>query len=669
MKQMEKTIRELVNQLNQASDAYYNGGREIMSNKEYDSRYEQLSKLEQETGYVFPDSPTQNVGAVVNGLRTVRHEYPALSLDKTKDVKKFSVFDVRDRQAVVMWKLDGSTCVATYDGGKLQVLATRGNGETGSDITHNAPYIRGLPMTIPYHGKVVVRGEAVMSYADFKRVNARFPEEEQYRNPRNLANATVKLYDSNLLKNRPVAFVAFRLVAMEGLPGSFHKQLSVLNTLGFNVVEHTTCPASVLADTLETYTRMAESYPYPVDGLVVAANDAVYADEQPGTGKFPNKLSGYALKWADETEETVLRDIEWSASRTGLLNPIAVFDPVELEGTTVSRATLHNVSYVLEKDLKAGDRITVYKANKIIPAVDENLDADGAFSKGGVSLMQAYARYLLPMKCPVCGANTSLFESNGTLFLKCLNEDCAAKKIGALVHYAERDCVNIAGLSESKVTALVNRGFLKGFVDLYRLGQYRDEIIAMDGLGEKSYAQLQKAVQASRAPSFVPFIHALGIPNIGKGQAKLLRNWLGEMYPDTAYMDSFLDAVAHGVDFTVIDGFGSVMDKSLKEWLCQNMQMLTELLMELEVTEKPSGNVLSAISGKTFVVTGKVTHFANRDEIRAKIETFGGRTAGSVSKNTDFLINNDVESTSGKNRKAKELGIPIISEEEFLSMY
>lgn len=669
MKNLNKEIKELVTLLNEAAEAYYNQCSEIMTDKEYDSLYARLEGLEKETGFILAESPTQNVGAVVDGLNNVRHKYPALSLDKTKDIEAFpDVFAVRDQQAVVMWKLDGSTCVATYSGGRLQILATRGNGETGRDITHNAPYIRGLPLTVPYSGELIVRGEAVMSYEDFRRVNAVLPDDGKYSNPRNLANASIQMYDSNELKNRPVMFQAFRLVEMNGKPDSFHKQLSVLAGLGFRVVEHTTCPVQTLTEVMEAYSRTAGTYAYPVDGLVVTANDAAYAEGQPGTGHHPCRLSGYAFKWTDETAETVLRGIEWSASRTGLLNPVAVFEPVELEGTSVSRATLHNVSYVLQKDLKAGDHITVYKANKIIPAVDENLDRDEGFNSGGaVSLMQAFARYQLPMRCPVCSGTTSLSERNGTLHLKCLDSGCPAKKIGSLAHYAERDCADISGLSESKITALVNKGLLAEFTDFYRLGSFEKEITAMEGFGKKSFCQIRDSVEKSRNIRFVQFIHALGIPNVGKGQAKLLKSWLTVGFPDVRPAYALLDAVDKETDFTVIDGFGRVIDQSLKEWFTQNRRLYAELCSELRFLEEPKAEQ-SAITGKIFVITGKVERFKNREEIKELIESFGGRTAGSVTKNTDFLINNNPDSNSGKNKKAESLGIPIISEEDFLSM-
>lgn len=675
---MAMTMEELITKLNEASDAYYNTGSELMSNLEWDAMYDKLAELEKESGIILPNSPTQRAGyKVVSELKEVVHEYPALSLAKTKDISLFpKVFEKSPSQkALVMWKEDGGTVVATYNHGKLEQLATRGNGEVGSDITHNAPYIKGLPQTIPFEGKLVVRGEAIMSYEEFDRLAKLYPEKD-YANARNLANATIQMFDSKEMSEREIWFQCFKLVFMEetatqDVPKYMEQQFELLSSFKFNIVEYEVTDIAFLIEVLEAFSNRVQEYPFPVDGLVVAANDAVYADSLPGTGHNPNVLVGYALKWEDECVETVLRDIEWSASRTGLLNPVAIFDPVDLEGTTVSRASLHNVSYILDKNLQVGDRITVYKANKIIPQVAENID------------MERHAK-ILPgsikgvKTCPVCGGETEVVRStnqgNVTLTLVCKNPDCAAKKLGMFVHFCERDCMNIKGLSEATLEKFINAGFLHDLADIYNLDLHQKEIEAMEGFGPKSYEALWKAIQKSAQDvKFVPFIHALGIPNVGKGQAKLF----AKVYPT---VQDFFNAMCSDVDFTFIEGIGPVINQSLHDWAEVHLDVYSDkcmndiesLMMQITLAEiEDSGQeatIGTSLEGKTFVITGSVNHFANRDELKDKIESLGGKATGSVTSKTDYLINNDVESTSGKNKKAKELGVPIISEEDFLKM-
>lgn len=674
----KERMKELIQIINEAAEVYYNTGEEKMSNMEYDKLYNELEKLEKSSGIVLPGSPTQHAGIdVKDNISKIVHEYPALSLAKTKDLGLFSkTFAVRDNKAVVMWKEDGGTLVATYDNGKLSSLATRGNGIVGQDITHNAKYIRGLPLELPFISHFVVRGEALMSYEEFERVNNSLPSNvEPYKNPRNLANSTVSLDAEKELEHREIWFHAFKLVHIEidytdARPRTFYNDMELLKSLGFETTEHILCDVSDIELVIQEMSDRVSKYSFPVDGLVVAANDVEYAEAQPGTGKNPNKLVGFALKWQDETVETTLRKIEWSPSRTGLLNPVAVFDPVELEGTTVSRASVHNVSIIRGLKLHAGDTISVYKANKIIPQIAENISCAKELSD-----IEA-----LPNECPCChGPVKSLITKGEKTTIEvavCENSDCPAKHIGKYTHFVKRDCMNILGLSKATVTYFVEHGWICEFSDIYHLDMHKDEIINTKGYGLKSYNNMIAAIEKSRKTSFVPFIHALGIPNIGEGQAKLFAK---EYQYD---IDKFFDDVYKKHDFSNIDGIGPILSDCLIKWGEKHLEYknpdvdkpdmeIKNLLSELTF-EKPessgSTSETAALSGLTFVITGDVYHFKNRNELKAKIESLGGKVSGSVSSKTSYLINNDVKSTSGKNKKAKDVGIPIISEDEFLSM-
>lgn len=701
-------MEELIEILNEASDAYYNGKDEIMSNHEWDEKFDQLAAWEKETGVILPDSPTQKVGTDEigrNGLRKVKHEFPALSLDKTKDINEFpEVFSESwDGACDVMWKLDGCTVCLTYDGsknggsGRLTQAVTRGNGEVGSDITHQAPFIEGIPMTIGFKGKLVVRGEALMTYSEFERINSNLEEgEEEYSNPRNLASSTITMKEPGL-KGRKVMFKAFKLVYMEPaaddkieVPATFFGALTLLERLGFGVVEHRlakayredtevtrSMPDNVI-NVMNSFSDKVETLDYPVDGLVVASDDYITADAFPVTGHHPNRLTGFAFKWADECVETILRGIEWSPSRTGRINPVAVFDPVQLEGTVVTRASVHNVSIVKKLRLRVGDKISVFKANKIIPQVDKNLTP-------GDELTYAESH---ACTCPVCGMETSpMITRSGDRDVEvemCTNPDCAVKQVKKFVHFCERDCMDIIGLSEKTLEKFIEKGFIEQLADLYRLDTFERDIVTMDGFGQKSYDNIWKSIQRSRKTTFVPFIHALGIPMVGKGQAKLF---------DKAYkgnVKKFFNDVYNRKTFTDIDGIGEKIELSLWDWGSRYLgwipfekDLLDEMWrtscntevydllrwIDVEVpteTDAPAGKDI--LSGKTFVITGSVNHFKNRAELQAKIEELGGKATGSVTKKTSYLINNDVESTSGKNKKAKELGVPVISEDEFLEM-
>lgn len=678
---MEKRMRELTNQLNEANRVYYNSGEEILSNKDYDDLYDELVLLEKETGIRFEDSPTQKAGYKVEGnLPEVVHEYPMLSLDKTKDIMEFvKTFGVRDSMAIVMWKMDGSTIVATYEKGMLTQLATRGDGYVGQNITHNAPFIKGLPTKIPYKKKLVVRGEAVMGYREFERINSALPENSvRYKNPRNLANASIVMQDSREMRKREIWFHAFKLVYCEddrdNKPVSFFAQLCLLRKWGFNVVEFTEAivngPSGIIPDLLQAmneFSDRAEDYDFPVDGLVVAANDVDYAERQPGTGRHPNRLVGFALKWKDEVVTTVLRDIVWSASRTGLLNPVAVFDPVELEGTTVSRASLHNVSMIKKMRLRRGNQISVFKANKIIPQVNENLTMGDE-----LTYAEAY-----PACCPVCGleSESRLTEGEGRLteVAVCPNPECPAKMIKKFTHFASRDCMDIEGLSDAKIEKLVDQGIIREYADFFRLERFKDDIIQMEGFGQKSYENLLQAAATARKTSFVPFIHSLGIPNIGKGQAKILdKAFRGDVM-------EFFRAVINRRSFCIYDGIGEVQQDNLWTWGNEYLRFLivpeaanqnreVENLIPYLSFEAYKEPMSSGLAGMTFVITGSLNKFSNRDELKALIEENGGKTSGSVSAKTSFLINNDVNSTSGKNKKAMEIGVKVISEDQFLDM-
>lgn len=663
-----KRMHELVQILNHASEVYYSNEDEIMSNHEYDALYDELVRLEHNTDIVLPNSPTSTVGTDVNvDAKTITHEYPALSLAKTKDISVFpEIFNTRDKKAVTMWKEDGCTVVATYDNGTLTTLATRGNGKIGEDITHNAKYIHGLPKTVPFMTHLVVRGEALMSYAEYNRINATLDDDDLYKNPRNLASSTIRLSPEKEMGHREIWFHAFKLVHTDELNKmTFENQMLFLEKAGFTTTKHILCDVKNLITVMNNFSDDVSNYEFPVDGLVVAANDVVYAESLPGTGHNPHKLVGYALKWKDTTTETTLREIEWSPSRTGRINPVAVFDPVELEGTTVTRASVHNVSILKKLHLHIGDKISVYKSNKIIPQIASNLS-----DFKPMTYEDAH-----PTTCPCCNAitNTNITTNNGidVEIAICPNPDCPAKHIGKFTHFIERDCMDINGLSKATMTTFIKHGWIKSFADIYHLDQYKDAIISTQGFGQKSYDNMISAVNKSRKTSFIPFIHALGIPNIGKGQAELFAK---------AYdydIIRFLDAVHNHDDFTHINGIGPILNKQLHLWgdkylaYMNGITVTTEirdLLEELTFTKPELSTKPQTFKGLTFVITGDVHHFKNRNELKAKIVELGGKVTGSVSKNTSYLINNDVTSSSNKNKTAKQLGIPIISEDDIINM-
>lgn len=674
-----------IDKLKEASEAYYNGN-EIMSNKEFDALLDEVKEFEYREGVVRIDSPSKTVGYdAVDYLPKFTHPYPALSLDKTKNVKEIvrrfteGILDSGDDNdgVVLMWKEDGSTVQAYYNNGQLQNLVTRGNGEIGSDITHNASVINGIPLSIPEMGEVVVRGEALISYEDFKTINESLPEDQQYKNPRNLASASIQLLDPNELKGRHVTVKAFNLVKWEGEEESttFSSRLKKLAEWGFNVVERWVGPVYDLERSIEDMSNQVINYPYPVDGLVVAMDNYNYSITLEGTEHHPNIMQGYALKWEDETVQTTLRKIEWSPSRTGLLNPVAIFDPIEIDGVTIQRASIHNVSIVRQLNLHIGDTITVYRANMVIPQIDKNLDYD-SHSKYTDEEMLELVGY-----CPTCKHKVAINKSvEGIETAICPNASCPEKMIGKLAHFCTRDCMDIQGMSEETIKKLVEHGFIKEYADFFKLDQ-EPGIAYIPGFGKQSWKKMCEAAEKAKNTDFVKFITALSIPNIGKGQAKTLLKYINDNYdvlsPSTSPVYNPVGVLIYmaksNFDFTKIDGFGEVMDKELRRWMfthtySDSPEMKVYMILNFTDKRPEQGAELGEIAGKSFCITGKLIKFNNRQALVDLIEKHGGKWVDSVSKNTNYLINNDAGSSSGKNKKAKELNIPIISEEDFLKM-
>lgn len=634
--------KELTNTLKLASKAYYVDGKEIMSNFEYDKLYDELASLEKETGIIFSDSVTQNVGfEVVSSLPKEKHPSKMLSLNKTKDREELKSW-LGEKEGVLSFKLDGLTIVAHYADGKLVKAVTRGNGTVGEIITHNAKFFKGLPSQIPFKNDLVVRGEALMTYSEFNRINAMIPEEtEKYKNPRNLASGTIRQLDSSLMKDREINFFAFTLVS-GSKENSYAARLDWLKTQGFQVVQHKKVDKDTLFASMDAFDKKVKTNDFPSDGLVLFFDDIAYGTNLGVTSKYPR--NGMAFKWQDETADTTLRRIEWSASRTGLLNPVAIFDSVELEGTTVSRASVHNVSIIENLDLNIGDTISVFKANMIIPQIAENQ------TRSLKNLSD-----ILPHACPVCGGNVSVEENDGTKVLKCTNPSCAAKHVGEFVHFVSRDAVNIVGLSSAKLEDLIDAGIITTCKDLYHIEEHMDKIVNMEGFGKKSYDNLRESIENSREIEPDHFLYALGISEIGRSVSRDIMKYLHGDFEQMFEMSQ--------EDFIKIDGIGEIMAENLVKYFKKNETKVKELMKEFTfMQEEMSENTLD---GLTFVITGKLNLYENRDALKNEIEKKGGKVAGSVSSKTNYLINNDIHSTSGKNKKAKELEIPIITEEEF----
>lgn len=649
MEDKKKRMRELVELLNRARRAYEQENTEIMSNYEYDQLYDELQGLEQELNTTLASSPTINVGyEVLSELPKERHERPMLSLDKTKDVERLKEF-LGDQKAMISWKLDGLTIVLTYRNGELEKAVTRGNGEVGEVITNNAKVFKNIPLRIPYTGELVLRGEAVIGYKDFAKINDEIEDvDARYKNPRNLCSGSVRQLNNKITAQRNVRFYAFTLVRADGVDfeNSRLYQMDWLRDQGFDVVEHHPVTSDTVEDEVKWFADHIEKNDIPSDGLVLVYDDIAYGESLGTTAKFPR--DSFAFKWADEIRETTLLEIEWSPSRTGLINPVAVFEPVELEGTTVSRASVHNISIMEELELGVGDRIQVYKANMIIPQIAENLTRSGVRD--------------IPKVCPVCGDETRINMENETKTLVCTNPRCQAKHIKSFALFVSRDAMNIEGLSEATLEKFIMNGFIKDFTDIFHLDRYADEIKAMDGFGEKSYLNLQTGIQNARVTTLPRLVYSLGIPNIGIANAKMICRALGN--DPEKVMNATADELAQ------ISGVGDVIAGTYVQYFAdeEHREIFQKLLAEVEIPkeEEPEGG--QNLAGVNFVITGSVHHFANRGEVKEEIERRGGKVTGSVTSKTNYLINNDVNSTSSKNRKARELGIPIISEEEFLKM-
>ena len=641
-------MKELVQKLNEAAKAYYQEDREIMSNREYDALYDELEQAEKITGIVLADSPTVRVGyEAVDALPKETHESPMLSLDKTKDREVLRGF-IGNHKTLLSWKMDGLTIVLTFASGERQKAVTRGNGIVGEVITNNARVFRNIPLKIAYQGRLVLRGEAIITYSDFERINNSIEDvDAKYKNPRNLCSGSVRQLNNQITAERNVRFYAFALVSAQDVEmhNSREFQMEWLRTQGFEVVEYRVVTSENLDEVMDYFAEKIVTNDFPSDGLVALYDDIAYGESLGSTAKFPR--NAFAFKWADEVRETTLREIEWSPSRTGLINPIAVFDPVELEGTTVSRASVHNVSIVKDLKLGIGDTIQVYKANMIIPQIAENLTQSGNLE--------------IPDTCPVCGQEAKIICENDVEALYCMNPDCVAKKIKAFTLFVSRDAMNIDGLSEATLEKFIAKGFIHNFGDIFEIEKYRDEIVTMDGFGEKSFDNLISSIEKAKDTTLAKVIYSLGISNIGLSNAKII----------CRYFDDDLDKIrsAKEEEISAIDGIGPVIAGSLTKYFAkpENNQKVDHLMGYLHIVkEEKADNQIFA--GKNFVITGSLERFSNRGEAKNLIESLGGKVTGSVTGKTNYLINNDVNSNSSKNKKARELGIPILSEEDFLKL-
>ena len=655
-----KRIEELVELLNQAGKAYYQEGKEIISNLEYDKAYDELVCLEEETGIVLSASPTQNVGySVATALPKEEHASPMLSLDKTKSVETLQSF-LGEQKGILSWKLDGLTVVMTYEKGEFVKAVTRGNGRIGEIVTENAKRFRNLPLRIPFKGRLVLRGEALIRYSDFAKINEEIPEEgAKYKNPRNLCSGSVRQLDPKITWERRVYFFPFTLVSVEegedgasresgGLPdfhNSHEAEFEFLEQQGFQIVGRRAVNKEELPGAVSDFSEQVKKNDFPSDGLVLLMDDISYGKSLGTTAKFPR--NALAFKWEDEEEKTILREVEWSPSRTGLINPVAIFDPVELEGTVVGRASLHNISYLEDLKLGIGDEITVYKANMIIPQIGENLTKSGQLP--------------IPEHCPACHEETKIVQDKEAKMLYCENPHCPAKRIKQFALFVSRDALNIEGLSEMTLEKFIGKGFIQEFPDLFSLKEHKEEIIAMEGFGQKSYDKLIENAEKARETSLARLLYGLGIGGIGASNARVLSEAFHENAEELSR--------AELSEVVSIKGIGPILGESIVRYFKEeeNCRLFRKLLSILHLHKEEKAEN-TALSGKVFVITGSLDHFQNRKELEEEIRKAGASTASSVSKNTSYLINNDKNSTSSKNKKAQELGIPILSEEDFLKL-
>ena len=648
-RQKADRMKELVELLNRAGKAYYQDAKELMSDYAYDKLYDELKSLEDELGITLAGSPTVNVGyEVLSELPKERHERPMLSLDKTKDVEELREF-IGQKKALMSWKLDGLTIVLTYRDGKLFKAVTRGNGEVGEVITNNAKVFQNVPLQIACKGELILRGEAVISYKDFEKINAEIEDADaRYKNPRNLCSGSVRQLNNEITAKRNVRFYAFSLVQAGDVDfqNSRERQMEWLKGQGFEVVEYYMVTADNVKERVQYFSERIRDNAFPSDGLVLVYDDIAYGLSLGSTSKFPR--DSYAFKWADETRETKLLEIEWSPSRTGLINPVAIFEPVELEGTTVSRASVHNISIMEELELGVGDKIEVYKANMIIPQIARNL------TKSGIKD--------IPSACPVCGEPTEIRKVSNAKALYCTNPECQAKHVKAFALFVSRDALNIEGLSEATLEKFISLGYIREFADIFHLDRYQEEIQSLEGFGEKSYRNLAASAEKARSTTLPRVIYALGIANIGLANAKMICREFG--YDAEAMLRATQE------ELNEIPGVGEVIAKAFVDYFSSELHVrrFRELLEELNIPEEKAEEAKQIFAGINFVITGSVEHFANRGEVKELIESLGGKVTGSVTSKTNYLINNDVTSASSKNKKANDLGIPIISEETFLDM-
>ena len=646
---MKEKIRELIKLLNEASKAYEQGTGELMSNREYDELYDRLTQLEKDTGIIFADSPTRNVGyEVLSDLPKEAHPKRMLSLDKTKDVEQLRAF-LGEQRGILSWKIDGLTIVLTYENGELSKAVTRGNGEIGEVVTSNAKTFKNLPVEIPFKGRLVLRGEAFITYSSFEKINHMIEDvESKYKNPRNLCSGSVRQLNSEITARRGGCFNAFALVEAEGVDfrNSREAQLDWLDETGFDTVQRKTVDAGSIEEAVGWFADNIADYDIPSDGLVLIYDDIEYGRSLGETAKFPR--DSIAFKWKDETAVTRLKEMEWSPSRTGLINPVAIFEPVQLEGTTVSRASVHNLSIMKQLQLGEGDEIEVYKANMIIPQILENHTRSASVS--------------IPEICPVCGAHTEIRDDTGVETLVCPNPKCQVKHIKAFTHFVSRDAMNIDGMSEATVEKFVDAGFIKKYGDFFRLDRFENEISSMEGFGEKSFNNIVNAAKEASHTTAARLLYALGIANIGAANAKVIARACGGDWERMKALD-FEQLVE-------IQGIGDVMAADYTSYFksADNLEIIADLEQVVSFEQEQQADIPQSLEGKTFVITGSLNHFENRQQLKEFIENRGGKVAGSVSSKTDYLINNDNTSGSSKNKKAKELNIPIITEEEFLEM-